>query len=108
MLRIWDYNFKANRVNIEIKCCKTVDLGMIHEREREQERTEDALASRDDEGRGKLRKVAGICKQELIREYPNGATHWIEDPVHHFMMGEPGELKHLSTRRKRKKYRFPK
>ena len=67
---------------IEIKCCKTVDLGMIHEREREQERTEDALASRDEEGRGKLRKVAGICKQELIREYPNGATHWLEGPVH--------------------------
>ena len=60
---------------------RTVSLGMIHEREREEERTEDALASRDDEGRGKLRKVAGICKQELIREYPNGATHWIEDPV---------------------------
>ena len=81
MLQIWDYNFKANRVNIEIKCCKTVDLGMIHEREREQERTEDALASRDDEGRGKLRKVAGICKQELIRECPNGATHMAEGHV---------------------------
>ena len=47
-------------------------------REREQERTEDALASRDDEGRGKLRKVAGICTQELIREYPNGATRQAE------------------------------
>ena len=54
---------------------------MIHEREREEERTEDALASRDDEGRGKLRKGAGICKQELIRTYPNGATHWLEGPV---------------------------
>ena len=37
-----------------------------------QERTADALASEIDEGRGKLRKVAGICKQELIRECPNG------------------------------------
>ena len=63
---------------------KTVNLGMIHEREREEERTEDALASRDDEGRGKLRKGAGICKQELIRTYPNGATRWIEDPAHLF------------------------
>ena len=52
---------------------------MIHEREREQERTEDALASRDDEGRGKLRKAAGICKQELIRGCPNGATRLVED-----------------------------
>ena len=34
-----------------------------------------------EEGRGKLRKVAGICKQDLIREYPNGATHMVEDHV---------------------------
>ena len=43
-------------------------------RRREQGRTEDALASEDDEGRGKLRKAAGICKQELIRGHPNGGT----------------------------------
>lgn len=36
-------------------------------REREEERTEDALASGDEEGRGKLRKAPGICKQDLIR-----------------------------------------
>lgn len=42
---------------------------------------EDALASAGDEGRGKLRKRPGIGKHELIRPYPNGATHWIEDPV---------------------------
>ena len=52
---------------------------MIHEREREKERTEDALASRDDEGRGKLRKAAGLCKQELIRGYLNGVTRLVED-----------------------------
>ena len=34
-----------------------------------------------EEGRGKLRKVAGICKQDLIRECPNGATHMVEDHV---------------------------
>lgn len=28
-----------------------------------------------DEGRDKLRKVAGIGKYELIRKYPNGTTH---------------------------------
>ena len=49
------------------------------EREREQERTEDALASETDEGRGKLRKAAGICKQELIRGCPNGGTRLVED-----------------------------
>ena len=42
------------------------------------ERTEDALASAGEEGRGKLRKGPGICKQELIRTYPNGATRTAE------------------------------
>ena len=32
-----------------------------------------------EEGRGKLRKVSGICKQDVIREYPNGATRQVED-----------------------------
>ena len=30
------------------------------------------MASGGDEGRGKLRKGAGIRKQEVIRTYPNG------------------------------------
>ena len=51
---------------------------MIHERERKEERTEDALASRGDERRGKLRKAPGICKQELIRRCPNGGTRLAE------------------------------
>ena len=34
-----------------------------------------------EEGRGKLRKGAGICKQELIRAYPNGGTQWLEEPL---------------------------
>ena len=51
------------------------------QREREQERTEDALASESEEGRGKLRKAPGICKQELIRRYPNGGTHTVEDCI---------------------------
>ena len=33
-----------------------------------------ALALRGDEGRDKLRKVPGRCKQPLIRKSPNGAT----------------------------------
>ena len=39
----------------------------------------DALALEGDEGRGKLRKVPGSCKQTAIRESPNGATHLVED-----------------------------
>jgi hypothetical protein len=35
----------------------------------------DALAYSGDEGRAKLRKAAGSCKEALIRGYPNGATH---------------------------------
>ena len=65
------------------------------------------MASIGDEGRGKLRKAAGMGKHELIRGCPNGETLQVED-LEHFLVGEPGELKHLSTRRKRKKDRFPK
>ena len=39
----------------------------------------DALALGDDEGRGKLRKAAGKCKQLLIRRCPNGGTCCVED-----------------------------
>ena len=39
----------------------------------------DALAVRGDEGRGKLRKAAGIGTHELIRRCPNGATRLVED-----------------------------
>ena len=38
----------------------------------------DALALRGDEGRDKLRKASGRCKQPLIRRYPNGATRSAE------------------------------
>ena len=34
----------------------------------------DAMAPYADEGRGKLRKAAGNCKQVMIRRYPNGGT----------------------------------
>ena len=40
-----------------------------------------------DEGRDKLRKAAGICKQDLIRGYLNGATHQVEDLVPSVKMG---------------------
>ena len=40
-----------------------------------------AQALRGEEGRDKLRKVAGIGTYKLIRKYPNGETHYIEDIV---------------------------
>ena len=46
-------------------------------------------------------KSRGIGTYELIREFPNGATQHVEDMLCR-KTGEPGELKHLSTRRKRK------
>ena len=39
------------------------------------------MALRGEEGRDKLRKAAGIGTYKLIRRYPNGATHYIEDIV---------------------------
>ena len=71
------------------------------------ERTVDALASGGEEGRGKLRKAPGNCKQVLIRRYPNGATRQSEGLTPAYSRGERRELKHLSTCRKRKKYRCP-
>jgi dihydroorotase len=48
----------------------------------------------------KLRRGANI---RYIRRYPNGATPQVEDlGSRRKSGGEPGELKHLSTRRKRK------
>ena len=35
-------------------------------------------ASAGEEGRGKLRKAAGSCKQASIRRHPNGATPVVE------------------------------
>ena len=39
----------------------------------------DAKAPYAEEGRGKLRKASGICKQELIRGYPNGGTRQVKN-----------------------------
>ena len=69
------------------------------------------MALRADEGRDKLRKAAGRSKYPLIRRYPNGETR-LSNPQSPYsesiaVRREPGELKHLSSRRKRKKTRFP-
>ena len=63
----------------------------------------DALAPRGDEGRGTLRKAWGSREQALSPRSPNGATPPSDGRSAAESIGgggEPGELKHLSTRRK--------
>ena len=69
------------------------------------------MALRADERRDKLRKASGRSKYPLIRRSLNGETRMsrphasIRQSITYGR--EPGELKHLSTRRKRKKYSIP-
>ena len=69
----------------------------------------DALAAGGEEGRGKLRKASGSCKQALIRGCPNGGTWVVDEATHLLVIGGaiPGEVKHLSTRRKRNQDEIP-
>ena len=73
-----------------------------------EERRVDALAIRADERRDKLRKASGRSKYPMIRRYLNGETHLSKPQVSIRQSitygGEPGELKHLSSRRKRKQH----
>ena len=56
----------------------------------------DALASRGDERRIRLRKASGSCQKALIRGFLNGATQ--HGAIHvTTKWGEPREVKHLST-----------
>ncbi len=48
----------------------------------------DALASRDDEGRGRLRKVKGSCQHTLILKYPNGETQLFELLVNEYIVNK--------------------
>ena len=64
------------------------------------------MALRADERRDKLRKATGRSKYLVIRRSLNGAT-WLnklQSPYGEYIAirREPGELKHLSSRRKRK------
>ena len=67
----------------------------------------DALALRADERRDKLRKAAERSTYPLTRRCLNGETHMSIPHVPYsesiVVRREPGELKHLSSRRKRKK-----
>ena len=73
-------------------------------------RRADALALRADERRDKLRKAAGRSTCPSIRRSLNGETRAGKTRASARESiargGEPGELKHLSSRRKRKKHRF--
>ena len=64
------------------------------------------MALRADERRDKLRKATGRSKYPLIRGCLNGETY-VSKPYVSIRQSitygrEPGELKHLSSRRKRK------
>ena len=66
------------------------------------------MALRADERRDKLRKASGSGKYTLIRRSLNGET-WLSKPQSSHgeyiaMRREPGELKHLSSQRKRKQH----
>ena len=82
-----------------------------YDRSSEEERRVDALALRADVRRDKLRKASGRSKYPVIRRFLNGETQLenlqlsIRQSITYGR--EPGELKHLSSRRKRKKTRFP-
>ena len=70
------------------------------------------MALRADERRDKLRKAAVRSRYPKTRRCLNGETRQ-EELLSLYaesigMQGEPGELKHLSSRRKRKKHRFRK
>ena len=69
------------------------------------------MALRADERRDKLRKAVVRSKYPLTHRCLNGETR-LEKLQSLYgesiaIQREPGELKHLSTRRKRKKHRFP-
>ena len=64
------------------------------------------MASGGEEGRGKLRKGAGICQQEMIRTYPNGGTRVSE--AHALLKGEQTQGTETSQYlQEKKENRFP-
>ena len=79
----------------------------IYRRSSKKEHRADALALRAEERRDKLRKAMGRSKYPLIHGSLNGETRLdrlqssMRQSITHGR--EPGELKHLSSRRNRKK-----
>ncbi len=69
-----------------------------------------ALTESTEEGRGWLRKASGRCRATFdpgISEWGNPLC-FKDKELRCKSEREPGELKHLSSLRKRKKLRFPK
>lgn len=64
------------------------------------------MALMAEEGRGKLRKAAGRSKHPENRGYPNGVTRLVEDEAPR-KRRQPGEVKHLSNRRRRNRRDAP-
>ena len=91
-------------------CIDTADRADATAREaglaKQKGRRADALALGADERRDKLRKAAGSGTYAKNRRCLNGGTHAGKTRVSARESiargGEPGELKHLSSRRKRK------
>ncbi len=101
---------ESNRIFGE--CCLhsiTRLLGVIWSSE--EAHTVDALAVRGDERRGSLRKASGSRQTDFdpeMSEWGNPAIiRWLSYAEYIGVRGEPGELKHLSTLRKRNQPRFP-
>jgi hypothetical protein len=70
----------------------------------------DALAPRGDEGRGTLRKAQARGERPVTLRSPNGATHRtcaVSFSESIAGGGEPGELNHLSSRRKGHQHETP-
>ena len=67
----------------------------------------DAWAHGGEEGRGKRRYAGGSGTHALSPGCPNGETRPSAATVTLETASEPGELKHLSTRRKRNQARCP-
>ena len=90
---------KKRRIKLRVK-------PIVYKRVNYKERRANALALRAEERRDKLRKAAGRGKYSQIRRFLNGATHLnkLQVPCTESIgvRREPGELKHLSSRRKRK------
>ena len=71
----------------------------------------DAWELYGDEGRDKLRKAAERSTYPVTRGWPNGVTHLNNQGLYAEYIGvsraTPGELNHLSTRRKRNQHEIP-
>ena len=80
----------------------------IYRRSSKKEHRADALALRAEERRDKLRKAMGRSKYPLIHGSLNGETRLdrLQSSIRQSITygREPGELKHLSSRRKRKQH----